>query len=112
MWEREATDHIKDAVTQLFPSCRDAVLACLLDATAEERVHADILVLSFGDRIKLEQLAQVAKDDSRDIMMCEYHPEDFLNVPNRSTAAAELARRFKVLNLPVPDAVAQWAQWA
>lgn len=112
MWEREATERVKQAVARRFPEDRETVLRLLLAATGSERVHADILVLSFGDRERLERLAASATSDPRDVLLCEEFPEEFLGIPNRPKAAAELARRFEALDFEVPGVTNYWAQFA
>jgi hypothetical protein len=112
MSERQVTEPVKKAVARLFPEDLEYVLNLLLDASGSERVHRDVLVLSFGDRDRLEQFAATAKSEPYDVFLCEERPEEFLDISNRPKAAAELTRRFEALGFEVPHHTAYWAQFA
>ena len=108
MVERLLSDKAQAAIAKLYPECAAEVSRLLLDASGVERVHADLLALSWGDVAKLREWAQIAKADFRDIVVCEECPEDFLGLANRPKAAAELGRRFTSLGFEVPPHTAYW----
>ncbi|MBL8726269.1 MAG: hypothetical protein JNK49_19655 [Planctomycetes bacterium] len=106
----ELTDAVKAAVVRLFPEHTAEVEAALLHASGSKRVHAVLLAVSYGDFAGLVRLCEEAKLDSRDILIAEECPEQFLGIANRSGAAAELAQRFRALQFQVPPSTAYWAR--
>ena len=67
-----------------------------------EYTRRAILVLSFGNLAKLQQLVKLAHEDARDVLLS-------LEEPPAGVSHAELAKRFQVLGLEVPDVLARYA---
>jgi hypothetical protein len=108
---RELSPAVRRAVTKLFGGRAPEIEARLISAAPFERVHQDILAISFGDEAKLEELCVLAEDDERNIYSMEDRPEEFfVGVPRKDDAAAELARRFEKLGFPVPIRFSNWGQ--
>ncbi|HEX7897341.1 MAG TPA: hypothetical protein VF950_06250 [Planctomycetota bacterium] len=108
MFERSLSTKTQEAIPKIFPTNVDEVSRLLLDASGVERVHANILALSWGDMAKLRELAEIAKTDFRDVVVVEECPEDFLGIANRPKAAAEMGRRFTALGFSIPAHTAYW----
>lgn len=112
MSNRDTTNRVRSAILKLFPDSFDEVLDLMAGKTGSERVHADLLAISFGDVQRLRELCDYPQFDTRDVMVLEDRPEECMDSPHRPTAAAELAKRFVELGFDVPSQTAYWAQFA
>jgi hypothetical protein len=114
--KRDLTPIVKAAVKKLFPDDHFEVEERLVRASCFERAHQGILAFSFGDRAKLEELCIRCEDDvsgERNIYHMEDEPEEYMtHIMRKDDAAAELARRYELLEFPEPSRFSRWGQYS